>query len=73
MIATKEMTIEDERKLKKQVKIVMQSIENLQDLIRVTEIPVKLSVEIMHPHKNLNKLVKELKIINLVDYSKESM
>ena len=67
------MTIEDERKLKRQVKIVRQAIENLQDLIRVTEIPLKLDVIVIGGHKNLNTLAKEIGLINLLDYSKESM
>jgi hypothetical protein len=67
------MELQDEQKLKKQTRIVMQAVENLQDLIRVTEIPIKLIVEIRHPHKNLERLMKELKIINLLDYDKPSI
>ncbi|EPE9901205.1 hypothetical protein [Flavobacterium psychrophilum] len=67
------MELQDEQKLKKQAKIVMQAVENLQDLIRVTEIPIKLRVEITRPHKNLERLVKELRIINLLDYDNLSI
>lgn len=63
----------EDNKLKKQTEIVMKQIEQLQNLIRVTEIPINLRVELIGKHKNISKLIKELKIINLLDYSNSSI
>jgi hypothetical protein len=55
----------EEFKLKRQAKSIRQLILTLENLIDSTEIPIKLKVEIVEGHKNLNAVWKEIGVIPL--------
>ena len=52
-------------KLKRQAKSIRQLIVTLGNLIDSTEMPIKLKVEIVEGHKNLNTVWKEIGVIAL--------
>ena len=54
-----------ELKLKRQAKSIRQFIVTLDNLIDTTEMPIKLKVEIIEGHKNLNTVWKEIGVIPL--------
>ena len=55
----------DEFKLKRQAKSIRQLILTLESLVDSTEMPIKLKVEIVEGHKNLNTVWKEIGVIPL--------
>ena len=55
----------DEFKLKRQAKSIRQLILTLESLVDSTEMPIKLKVEIVEGHKNLNAVWKEIGVIPL--------
>ena len=55
----------DELKLKKQARCVRQLLLTIDRLIESTEMPIKLKVEIVEGHKNLNNVWKEIGVIPL--------
>ena len=52
-------------KLKRQAKSIRHLIVTLENLIDSTEMPIKLKVEIIEGHKNLNTVWKEIGVIPL--------
>ena len=54
-----------ELKLKRQAKSIRQLIVTLDNLIDSTLMPIKLKVEIVEGHKNLNTVWKEIGVIPL--------
>ena len=52
-------------KLKRQAKDIRKMLINFSDLIRSTEMPIKLKVEIIENHKNLNTVWEEIGVIPL--------
>ena len=55
----------DEFKLKRQAKSIRQLILTLESVVDSTEMPIKLKVEIVEGHKNLNAAWKEIGVIPL--------
>jgi len=55
----------EEFKLKRQAKSIRQLILTLESLVDSTEMPIKLKVEIVEGHKNLNAVWKEIGVIPL--------
>jgi hypothetical protein len=54
-----------EFKLKRQAKSIRQLIVTLDNLIDSTEMPIKLKVEIIEGHKNLNTVWEEIGVIDI--------
>lgn len=52
-------------KLKRQAREIRKMILSLDSLIDITELPIKLNVEILTDHKNLNYVWKEVGLIAL--------
>ncbi len=63
--AKKDVKMTTEFKLKRQAKSIRQLIVTLENLIDSTEMPIKLKVEIIEGHKNLNTVWKEIGVIPL--------
>ncbi len=52
-------------KLKRQAREIRKMILSLDSLIDITELPIKLNVEILTDHKNLNYVWEEVGVISL--------
>lgn len=52
-------------KLKRQAREIRKMILSLDSLIDITELPIKLNVEILIDHKNLNYVWEEVGVIAL--------
>lgn len=52
-------------KLKRQAREIRKMILSLDSLIDITELPIKLNVEILTDHKNLNYVWEEVGVIVL--------
>ena len=59
-----------ERQLKQQAKYIRKMIICLDDLIRSSELPIKLNIDIIEGHHNLNTVWKQIGVIPYA-YTKE--
>ena len=60
--------------LKRQARQIRKMIMALDILIESIELPIRLKMEVIEDHKNLNSVWKEIGLINLNDYApKESV